>query len=97
MTTEAPFDLKSTINLPSKQLSMKANLVQTEPVRLKRWQEQNLYHQILKAREGRTPFILHDGPPYANGNIHIGHALNKILKDLIVRYKTMRGFAAPYV
>ena len=90
-------DYKSTLNLPKTTFPMKADLPTREPLFLARWQEQDLYGQIRKARAGKEPFILHDGPPYANGDIHIGHALNKILKDLIIRYKTMRGFNAPYV
>ncbi len=97
MTTQAPLDLKSTINLPKRILPMKANLVQSEPARLKRWKEMDLYHLILKSRQGRETFVLHDGPPYANGNIHIGHALNKILKDFIVKSRTMMGYACPFV
>jgi isoleucyl-tRNA synthetase len=90
-------DYKATLNLPKTSFPMKANLPVREPAALARWEESNLYGLIRKARAGAKPFILHDGPPYANGDIHIGHALNKILKDLIVRYKTMRGFDAPYV
>ncbi|MET0379804.1 MAG: isoleucine--tRNA ligase [Spongiibacteraceae bacterium] len=76
---------------------MKANLAQREPEQLKRWQSENLYAQIRAAKAGREKFILHDGPPYANGDIHIGHAVNKILKDIIVKAKTLSGFDAPYV
>ena len=76
---------------------MKANLAQREPEMLKAWQEKNVYAGIRKKSTGRTKYILHDGPPYANGHIHIGHALNKILKDIIVRYKTLKGFDALYV
>ncbi len=90
-------DYKPTLNLPKTGFPMKAELPTREPERLARWQHEDLYGQIRAARKGRTPFVLHDGPPYANGDIHIGHALNKILKDVIVRYKTMRGFDAPYV
>ncbi len=90
-------DYKSTLNLPVTKFAMKANLAQREPLRLKQWQEQDLYGQIRKAREGAEKFILHDGPPYANGDIHIGHALNKILKDIIIKSKTLSGFDAPYV
>jgi isoleucyl-tRNA synthetase len=97
MTTETVLDLKSTINLPGKALPMKANLVQSEPARLQQWKDFDLYHQILAARQGRPLFVLHDGPPYANGNIHIGHALNKILKDFIVKSRSMMGYCAPYV
>ena len=90
-------DYKSTLNLPKTTFAMKADLPKREPECLARWEAQDLYGQIRKARAGQARFVLHDGPPYANGDIHIGHALNKILKDLIVRYKTMRGFDAPYV
>ena len=90
-------DYKSTLNLPKTTFPMKAELPKREPEFLARWQTQDLYGNIRKARAGAKRFILHDGPPYANGDIHIGHALNKILKDIIVRYKTMRGFDAPYV
>ena len=90
-------DYKSTLNLPKTDFAMKADLPKREPEILKRWDTMNLYQRIQQARQGKPRYILHDGPPYANGDIHIGHALNKILKDLIVRYKTMRGYAAPYV
>ncbi len=89
-------DYQKTLNLPKTDFSMKANLVQKEPEWLKKWQESDLYQQIRRKSKGRKTFILHDGPPYANGNIHIGHALNKILKDMIVKFKTMEGFDAPY-
>lgn len=90
-------DYKATLNLPSTNFAMKANLAQREPEILKQWQAAQLYQQIRTARAGRAQFILHDGPPYANGDIHIGHAVNKILKDIIVKSKTMSGFDAPYV
>lgn len=90
-------DYKSTLNLPNTSFAMKANLAQREPQTLKRWQEEDLYQQIRDARAGREKFILHDGPPYANGDIHIGHAVNKILKDIIIKAKTLSGFDAPYV
>ena len=76
---------------------MKGNLAQREPETLKRWEEINIYEKIRKARKGKEKFILHDGPPYANGDIHIGHAVNKILKDIIIKSKTLAGFDAPYV
>ena len=76
---------------------MKADLPNREPVILKKWEESGLYEKIRKIYRGRSKFVLHDGPPYANGNIHMGHALNKILKDIVIRYKTMRGFDSPYV
>jgi len=90
-------DYKATLNLPKTSFPMKADLPAREPQWLVRWQQEDLSGRIRQARKGRPRFILHDGPPYANGDIHIGHALNKILKDLVVRYKTMRGFDAPYV
>ena len=76
---------------------MKAGLVQKEPQTLDRWQKDEIYQRIREKAQGRPPFMLHDGPPYANGHIHIGHALNKILKDMIVKYKTMKGFDALYI
>ena len=90
-------DYKATLNLPNTSFPMKANLAQREPQILKKWQEKDIYQRIRQARSGREKFILHDGPPYANGNIHIGHAVNKILKDIIVKSKTLSGFDAPYV
>ena len=90
-------DYKHTLNLPETAFPMRGNLAQREPAMLKDWQEADLYGKIRAARAGREQFILHDGPPYANGDIHIGHAVNKILKDIIVKSKTMSGFDAPYV
>ncbi len=90
-------DYKATLNLPHTAFAMKANLAQREPEMLKQWYQDDLYGQIRTARAGRESFILHDGPPYANGDIHIGHAVNKILKDIIVKSKTLSGFDAPYV
>jgi isoleucyl-tRNA synthetase len=90
-------DLKQTVNLPKTAFSMKANLPLTEPKLLERWATQNLYQRIRASRAGRPTFILHDGPPYANGRIHLGTAFNKILKDFIVKSKTMAGFDSPYV
>ncbi len=90
-------DYKSTLNLPQTGFPMKADLVAREPQRLEQWQASGLYQKIQKARAGREKFVLHDGPPFANGSVHIGTALNKILKDIIVKYKTGRGFNAPYV
>lgn len=89
--------LKSTLNLPETSFPMKANLPLNEPTRLAAWQEQDLYGQIRAARAGEAKYILHDGPPYANGAIHLGHALNKCIKDFVVKTKTMAGFDAPYV
>ena len=90
-------DLKKTVNLPQTGFSMKANLAQLEPKLLAHWDETDLYERIREARKGQPTYILHDGPPYANGNIHLGHALNKLLKDFIVKMKTMQGFDSPYV
>src|SRR5687767_11815296 len=98
MTTA--FDLKSTLNLPKTDFPMKANLSQAEPRRLEQWKKDGLYRKLREARKGAPKFILHDGPPYANGHIHLGTALNKILKDVVVRSRTMagpRGHDSPYV
>jgi isoleucyl-tRNA synthetase len=96
-TEEATLDLKKTVNLPKTNFGQKANLPQTEPARLKKWADMNLYKMIREARAGAQKFILHDGPPYANADIHLGTALNKILKDFIVKSRTMLGYDAPYV
>lgn len=90
-------DYKHTLNLPDTAFPMRGNLANREPDRLQNWQEKNLYQKIRTARAGKKRYILHDGPPYANGNIHIGHALNKILKDMIVKARTLNGEDAPYV
>ena len=90
-------DYKATLNLPQTDFPMKANLAQREPDRLKAWSDMNLYAQIREVGQGRPKFILHDGPPYANGDLHVGHAINKILKDIIIKSKTLSGFDAPYV
>jgi len=90
-------DYKKTLNLPQTAFAMKANLPQNEPKRLEQWREIDLYRLIREKSEGRPKFVLHDGPPYANGRIHIGHALNKIIKDIVVKSKTMAGFDSPYV
>lgn len=92
-----PLELKKTVNLPKTQFAQKGNLGQSEPVRLKKWNEMGLYEKVLAARSGREKFVLHDGPPYANADIHIGTALNKILKDFVVKSRSMMGFEAPYV
>src|SRR3979409_56598 len=98
MSTEAPtLDLKKTINLPKTRFGQKANLPQREPARLKKWAEMDLYQQIRRARAGAPRFILHDGPPYANADIHLGTALNKNLEDFVVKSRTMLGYDAPYV
>src|SRR5712664_2605299 len=88
---------KNTLNLPRTELSMKANLAAREPEMLRVWEETRLYQQIQKSREGRELFVLHDGPPFANGDVHMGTALNKILKDFVVKSQTMLGKRAPYV
>lgn len=90
-------DYKATLNLPETAFPMRGNLAQREPKMLKDWQEKGVYTKIREAKKGKKPFILHDGPPYANGNIHIGHAVNKILKDIIVKSKTLSDFDSPYV
>ena len=94
---KAPLDLKLTINLPRTDFPMKANLPQREPLLLQRWERERLYERIRARRRGAPLYILHDGPPYANGNIHLGTAQNKIVKDLIVKSCTMAGFNAPFV
>ena len=90
-------ELKATLTLPQTAFPMKANLPQNEPLRLARWASLRLYDELRKAGQGRPAYLLHDGPPYANGPIHLGHALNKGLKDFVVKSKTMAGFDAPYV
>ena len=93
----ASVDIKKTVNLPRTEFPMKANLAQMEPKTLLRWETEDLYGKIRAERSGRPMWVLHDGPPYANGNIHLGHALNKILKDFVVKIKTMEGYDSPYV
>lgn len=88
---------KDTLNLPKTKFPMRANLVAREPERIAHWEKEGLYSAIQKKNAEGDPFILHDGPPYANGDIHMGHALNKVLKDIILRYKSMRGFKTPYI
>jgi len=95
--TDQTKDYKDTLNLPATDFPMRGNLAKREPDMLKQWQENNLYQKIRKASEGRPKFILHDGPPYANGNIHTGHAVNKVLKDIIIKSRTLDGFDAPYI
>jgi isoleucyl-tRNA synthetase len=92
-------DYKNTLNLPRTDFAMRADLVAREPERLKKWESAQLYEKIQHQRdkENATKFVLHDGPPFANGDVHIGTALNKILKDIIIKYKTLRGFSAPYI
>ena len=95
--SEEKKDYSSTLNLPKTDFPMRGNLPTKEPETLKAVFENGLYEKILKKNEGHKHFVLHDGPPYANGEIHAGHALNKILKDTIVRYKAMKGFYAPFI
>ena len=95
MTAEAP-DYKDTLNLPKTDFPMRAGLPNREPFWLERWENIGIY-QKLREKASRKPFILHDGPPYANGNLHIGHALNKILKDMVVRSLQMMGHDARYI
>ncbi|RDL42880.1 isoleucine--tRNA ligase [Marinomonas piezotolerans] len=90
-------EYKSTLNLPETAFPMRGDLAKREPAMLKRWQDMDLYNKVREVSKGRKSFILHDGPPYANGSIHIGHAVNKILKDIIVKSKTVSGFDAPYI
>ena len=90
-------DYKATLNLPETPFPMRGNLAKREPEMLKAWNNEGLYKQIREAKAGKKPFILHDGPPYANGDIHIGHAVNKVLKDIIVKSKTLSDFDSPYV
>ncbi len=92
-----PPELKATLNLPYSDFPMKANLPQSEPKRLAAWEQERIYEQIRAVRQDAPSYVLHDGPPYANGPIHLGHALNKCLKDFVVKSKTMAGFNAPYV
>ena len=90
-------DYKTTLNLPKTDFPMRANLAQREPAMLKQWQDDDLYQHIRDARAGCEKYILHDGPPYANGDIHLGHAVNKTLKDIVFKSKTLSGFDAPYI
>jgi len=90
-------DFKGTLNLPTTAFPMRANLPAREPEILAHWERMDVYAAGLTARAGRPRYLLHDGPPYANGRIHLGHALNKIIKDVIVKYKNMAGFQTPYV
>ncbi|MBW2617225.1 MAG: class I tRNA ligase family protein, partial [Deltaproteobacteria bacterium] len=90
-------DYKQTLNLPKTEFPMKANLVKKEPEILEKWEKMDLYQLIRRSSEGRKRYMLHDGPPYANGNIHMGTAFNKILKDIIIKSKQMAGFDTPYV
>ena len=88
---------RNTLNLPKTSFAMKAGLAQREPQQQKAWSKNNIYSQIRDARADAPLYTLHDGPPYANGDIHMGHVINKVLKDIVIKYKTMQGFDAPYV
>src|ERR1017187_8527770 len=90
-------EYKDTLNLPRTDFAMKADLVTREPERLKKWEAAQLYEKIQASRATAEKFVLHDGPPFANGDVHVGTALNKILKDIIVKYQTLRGKSAPYI
>ena len=90
-------DYKDSMNLPVTDFPMRAGLAKSEPLRLKKWYDMDLYHEVLKANAGHESYILHDGPPYANGPIHIGHAFNKIAKDIIVKFRSQQGFYSPYI
>ena len=90
-------DYKNTLNLPRTDFPMKADLVNREPDRLKRWETDDLYGRIQADRAGKPRFVLHDGPPFANGDVHVGTALNKILKDIILKSRTLQGLQAPYI
>ena len=90
-------DYKNTLNLPKTSFSMKGNLANKEPITLNKWEKQGIYKKIREHFAGREKFVLHDGPPYANGNIHVGHAVNKILKDIIIKSKTLSGYDAPFI
>lgn len=92
-----PADYNETLNLPRTDFPMRAGLTKKEPELLEAWESNEIYKKIMKKNAGKPIYVLHDGPPYANGNIHLGHALNKILKDIVVRYKNMSGFKAPFV
>lgn len=97
MSTEATLDLKTTVNLPRTDFPLKGNLAQNEPKRLEKWEAMKLYDRLRAVRTGRPLFVLHDGPPYANGRLHLGHVLNKVLKDFVVKSRSMMGHWSPYV
>ena len=88
---------KYPVNMPETRFPMRGDLAKREPGMVAEWQRKQIYQRIRKAAHGRPKFILHDGPPYANGDIHIGHAVNKILKDMVIKARTLAGFDAPYV
>ena len=90
-------DYSKTLNLPVTEFPMRGNLPKKEPEMLEFWDSNDIYHKVAEKNAGHPKFILHDGPPYANGDIHLGHALNKVLKDIIIKHRSMTGFDAPYV
>ena len=90
-------DYNKTLNLPKTEFPMRASLAQREPLSVEAWEQERIYEKAVERNKGKESFILHDGPPYANGDIHIGHALNKILKDFIIRYKLMAGYYSPFI
>ena len=90
-------DYRATLNLPSTDFPMRANAAKREPEMLARWDEDGLYARMLALREEAPIFVLHDGPPYANGHMHLGHVLNRVLKDIVVKYKHLVGHRTPYV
>ncbi|MEG2144906.1 MAG: class I tRNA ligase family protein, partial [Oscillospiraceae bacterium] len=92
-----PNDVNSTMNLPKTDFPMRASLPQREPPMVKKWEEDEIYYKMIEKNKGKKSFVLHDGPPYANASIHMGTALNKVLKDMIIRSKNMMGYCAPYV
>ena len=92
-----PMDYNKTINLPKTDFPMRAGLPAREPGMLENWNKQDLYHELLKKNEGKPLFSLHDGPPFSNGGLHMGHALNKSIKDFITRSYAMRGYYTPYI
>ena len=92
-----PQDYNKTLNLPQTEFPMRGNLPQREPEMLSNWEDKRLYYKMISNNAGKKKYILHDGPPYANGDIHLGTALNKVLKDIIVKYKNMSGFCSPYI
>ncbi|MEG1869335.1 MAG: class I tRNA ligase family protein, partial [Oscillospiraceae bacterium] len=90
-------DYNTTLNLPDTEFPMRASLPEREPTWLNKWNETELYNRMIEKNNGKPLYVLHDGPPYANGDIHLGTALNKILKDIIIKYKNMSGFKSPYI
>src|SRR5690625_5336089 len=90
-------DYEETLLMAKTDFPMRGNLTNKEPIRREEWDRNNIYEKVQERSKGRPSFVLHDGPPYANGDLHIGHALNKVLKDFIVRYKSMSGYHAPYI